>query len=524
MQKKILQILKDATQINDITLDKIKDEKFGDYSINTAMVQAKKLCQNPRQLAQELVEKINAFDKSGTFKKVEIAGPGFINLFICEEVISDNTRKILATGSEYGVSNIGEGQKVLIEYVSANPTGPLHIGHGRWAALGSAIASIMKTCGYSVDSEFYVNNVGKQIDMLLSSVKASALNEPTPEGGYGGAYIKDIALKVAQVKPDDLKKYILDSITQGQKEVLSKSGANFDRWFFESELHDGDKVGLAIKRLKDGGHTYEKDGATWFRSETFGDDKDRVLRRENSVSTYFAADIAYHSDKFDRGYDMLINIWGTDHHGYVKRLESAMSALGYPDGKLKILLGQLVTLFRGAEPVRMSKRTGEMITFEEVLDEIGPDATRFFLLMTGADTHVDFDLDLAKSQSMENPVYYVQYAHARICNIISNAGVELTQKESIDYSKLADDSERQLGLKLADYPSELEKTCKSLEPHHLLRYGRELSAMFHSYYHRCRVITEDTETSMARLALVDAARIVLSNMLKLLQISAPERM
>ena len=298
----------------------------------------------------------------------------------------------------------------------------------------------------------------------------------------------------------------------------------FDRWFFENELHDNNKVMEIVKRLKDDDYTYEKDGAVWFKSEQFGDDKDRVLVRENLVPTYFAADVAYHADKFDRDYDLVINIWGTDHHGYVKRIESAMDALKYPSHKLEILIGQLVTLYRGDEPVRMSKRTGEMITFEEVIDEIGSDAVRFFLLMSGADSHMDFDLELAKSQTMDNPVYYVQYAYARICNIIKNAGIDIPETDQADISLLTEESERDLIRKLCDLPSELESSAKSLEPHHVLRYARELAKEFHSYYHKCRVISEDKELMKARLVLVESARIVLSNVLKLLEISAPERM
>ena len=413
------------------------------------------------------------------------------------------------------------GERILIEFVSANPTGPLHIGHGRWAAIGDSISRILKGAGYMVQTEFYVNNVGRQVNLLIESVQAHMNGTPVPQDGYAGSYVKEIADDCKDVKADDLKDHVLNKILDEQKKTLSSINVNFDNWFSEETLHKSGRIKETIEALKNKGSVYEKDGALWFKSTDFGDDKDRVLVRENGEPTYFAADLAYHEDKFKRGFELLINVWGTDHHGYVKRLESSLVALGHSADSLKIIIGQLVSLYRGDEPVRMSKRTGDMITLKEVIEETGSDATRFFLLMTGADSHMDFDIELAKKKSMDNPVYYVQYAHARICSVFKEAKMD---PDSADLGLLVHEAERELTKKLIDFSDAINRSAVSMEPHHMARYARELAALFHSYYHKCRVITEDKELTKARLLLLKSTRIVLSNVLKLLGISSPKEM
>jgi arginyl-tRNA synthetase len=524
MKDKISGFLCQALKTADIQLDTPKDKKFGDFSSNIAIVSAKKSGRKPRELAEGFKSDIEKMDAGRMFSRIEIAGPGFLNFFLNIGFVKDCLSEVLVQKSSFGSSGYGAGRKVLIEFVSANPTGPLHIGHGRWAAIGDSLARIMRACGWDVTTEFYVNNIGRQVNLLIESVKCAMDSKPVPEDGYNGAYIKDVAVEAAGKKPEDLKVFILETLLSQQKETLLSLQAEFDSWFFENTLHESGSVKKTIGLLTERGATYEKDGAVWFKSESYGDDKDRVLVRENGEPTYFSADIAYHADKFARGFDLLINVWGTDHHGYVKRLQSALEALGLPSEKLEIIIGQLVALYRGDEQVRMSKRTGDMISLREVIDEIGADAARYFLVMTGADTHMDFDLELAKKKTLDNPVYYVQYAHARVCNIIKNSAMPVPDAADADLSLLAEESEKDLMLKILELPEELKLCARAMQPHHLARYAREFSALLHSYYHKCRVICDEPELMKARLVLMEASRIVLSNMLKLLGVSAPERM
>lgn len=524
MREEIQVYLRKLSGIADLEIEVPPKEDMGDYSTAIALSMAKEQKIKPREIALKLKDKIENADKNAMFSKIEIAGAGFINFFINDDVLQKGLRQIIEKGGEFGHTNSGKGKKVIVEYVSANPTGPLHIGHGRWAALGDTISNILKMTGCEVFREFYVNDIGKQTDLLVESVIAAQNNGPTPEGGYGGSYIKEIAKEFSGMSTEDLRASVINRIIDEQKKTLASAGVEYDGWFFEHTLHENGSVMKAVEELKKHNAAYEKDGAVWFRSEQFGDDKDRVLVRETGEPTYFAADTAYHRDKFKRGFDLLINVWGTDHHGYVKRLQSALEALKLPSHKLEIIIGQLVTLYRGKEPVRMSKRTGEMVTLKEVIDEIGPDATRFFMLLTSADSHMDFDLELAKSKSMDNPVYYVQYAHARICNILASADASDKDHAGADTGLLKDRSERDLIIKLLDFPEEIDQCAVSLEPHHLVRYARELASLFHSYYHKCRVISDDKNISKARLALVQSTRIVISNVLKLLGVSSPERM
>jgi len=493
-------------------------KELGDYSTNAAIICARKTSQEPLNLAKLLVQKIEEIDRGETFRKLEIASPGFVNFTLSEKFLQNSLLEIKKQDHAWGKSSKGSGKRVLLEFVSANPTGPLHVGHGRWAVIGDVIGRLLEATGYKVEREYYVNNVGKQVELLVESIIALQEGREVPEGGYGGAYVSALAEKIKNQKLKiKNKEFILDLIIEEQKKTLESLGVKFDCWFYESELHEKLKVKWAVEKLHDLGKTFEEDGAIWFKSQELGDDKNRVLIREDGQPTYFAADIAYHLDKFLRGYDHLIDIWGTDHHGYVPRLKAAMKVLGQPVEKLEIIIGQLVTLYRGKEPVRMSKRTGEMITLQEVMDEIGVDATRFFFSATDVNSHLDFDLELAKKKSHENPVFYVQYAHARICSILRKTKDQRPKTE--DLFGLTHPAERELMLKLLSWPDVVETAAELRHPHRLTEYGKEVAAVFHSFYEKCRVLGDS-----ARLFLVDATRITLRNVLELLGISAPEEM
>ena len=488
--------------------------KFGDYASNIAIIHAKKLSRNPLDLAQEIINNIN----DPEFVSIDVAKPGFINFKLADNFLHNTLKNIHSQDHKWGTRNTqpldsarGKHEtRILLEFVSANPTGPLHIGHGRWAVIGDVIARLLKAVGNKVETEFYVNNVGNQINMLMASIKALREGKPVPEKGYAGAYIKDIEGNT----PFEMISFLLNQ----QKQTLKNLGVNFDTWYLESNLHQGNKVALAVQKLHALRATFKEGGAIWFKSQELGDDKNRVLIREDGNPTYFASDIAYHLNKFERGFDHLIDIWGTDHHGYVKRLKAAIKALGQNVDKFEIIIGQLVTLYRGAEPVRMSKRTGEMITLQEVIDEIGADATRFFFANTDVNSHLDFDLELAKQQSSDNPVYYVQYAHARICSILKKSETRNPQPET-DLSELKEPAERDLMLKLLSWPDVVEEAARNRHPHKITVYGKELANTLHSFYEKCRVLGNP-----ARLYLVDAARITLRNVLELLGICAPESM
>ncbi|MBI5078664.1 arginine--tRNA ligase, partial [Candidatus Saganbacteria bacterium] len=497
----------------DFKIDIPPRKELGDYASNVAILAARRLSRNPIEIARQISGKIQENDEEKILEKITVAPPGFINFTIREEILQRVLLEITGKNEDWGKLPKNKGQRVLLEFVSANPTGPLHVGHGRWAVVGDVIGRLLKAVGYNVETEFYVNNVGNQVEKLAASVMAVREGRPVPEGGYGGAYVREIEGE----NRDEMLAYVL----RGQKEILAKLGVHFDRFFCESELHEKNKIGLAVERLRENRKTFEENGALWFKSQELGDDKNRVLIREDGQPTYFAADIAYHLDKFSRGYDRLINIWGTDHHGYVNRLKAAVKALGQSSDALEIIIGQLVTLYRGNEPVRMSKRTGEMVTLAEVMDEIGADATRFFFAATNVNSHMDFDLELAKKQSNENPVYYVQYAHARICSIIKKSQItnHKSQNEEVDLSDLNHAAERDLMLKLASFPDVVEIAAELRQPHRITEYGRELATAFHHFYEKCRVIGNP-----ARLVLAEATRIVLRNVLELLGVTAPETM
>lgn len=522
-------------------IEKTRDPKFGDFATNVAMTLAKPARKAPAAIAESIVSNLQ---EGNPFEKVEIAHPGFINVTLKLDWLQQNVRLILANAETYGRVSVGGKQSVLLEYVSANPTGPLHVGHGRWAAIGSTLANLMNWAGYRVAQEFYINDAGNQMQNLGRSVlyRLEGREIPSGEAGkefYGGASIQDVAdaaresigAELAAMDEDSkvkrLTQFGRDYYLAEQKKTLARIQVNFDNWFSETTLHQQGEIQQIIDVLKKQDYLYEQDGALWLRSTAFGDDKDRVVVRDNGIPTYLAADIAYHWDKLQRGYQKLINILGADHHGYVARMKAAVQALGYSGNALEIIIGQLVSLFRAGEPVRMSKRTGEMVTLDEVIDEVGPDAARYFLLMRGADTPLDFDLDLARKETSDNPVFYVQYAHARICSILRNAeeaGLDLAA--SADLTLLTHPDERALMLRLAAFPDEVAKAAVSREVHRIARYAQDLAADFHSFYTSCRVLNVDEPSlSRARLALASASRITLANALMgILGVGAPDRM
>lgn len=525
----------------EVALERPRDEANGDWACTVAMRCAKQVKQNPREFARTLVD---AFPANNLIEEVEIAGPGFINFRLRAQVFHEVLRDIHEQGNDYGKGEVEVGNRsVNLEYVSANPTGPMHVGHGRWAALGDALARVMEHAGYEVFEEFYINDAGVQMDLFGQSVVCRYLQIcgqeiEMPEGSYGGSYIEEIAQRIYDRDADswvqrsederlaEFREIAYGEMLQNVKDTLYRFGNRFDYWFSERTLHVKDAEGVtpierALSTMREKGYVEEREGATWFRSTEFGDEKDRVLIKENGEYTYFMGDIAYHYDKISRGYDHLINIWGADHHGYVARVSAAMAAWGKP-GVLEVVLGQLVNLFRDGDVVRMSKRTGEMVTFEELLDEVGADATRFLMLSHSSDQAIDFDIEVAKRKDATNPVYYVQYAHARICSILRKANT--SQIEAHDLSGLTHDSELALMRKMADFGDFIAAAARDRAPFRLTHYSQDLAALFHQFYTNCQVLVEDEALRSARLYLADSCRIVLAKTLELLGVSAPERM
>lgn len=524
------------------TLEVPREKKHGDLASNLAMLLAREARRSPREIAIILLQH---FDPAGTWvARSEIAGPGFINFFLDKAWLQLVPAEVLAQGKAYGQVQDGQGVKVQVEFVSANPTGLLHIGHARGAALGDSLANLLRAAGYEVVREFYINDAGNQIEKLGESLEVryfQSLGIPAemPEDGYHGEdlietvsrFIKEVGDKYTNVDPavrrQALVEYTLREKLTAIRETLERFGVRFDIWFSERELHDRGVVARTLAQLQEKGYVYEKEGALWFRASAFGEEKDEVVVRSNGVPTYFAADIAYHQDKFARGFDRVINIWGADHHGHVPRLRGALAALGLDPDRLEVILTQMVRLFQGGEQVRMSKRTGQYVTLDELLEEVGKDAARYFFVMRSAESHLDFDLDLAKSQSNENPVYYIQYAHARICSIFRQAreaGVEVPEEASSGVELLQQPAEIELLQKIAELPVEIRAAAQAREPHRLAYYAHELASMFHSYYNAHRVLVEETLLRNARLTLVRAVQVVLQNTLAILGLSAPERM
>lgn len=526
-------------ELPDFVIETPKDEKNGDFSTNLAMQLTRILRQNPRKIAEAIV---GGIDLPGLVERVEIAGPGFINFYLVPGWLNRVLPAIQEEDADYGKSNAGGGERVQVEFVSANPTGLLHMGNARGGALGDTLAAVLNEAGYVCDKEYYINDAGNQVENLGKSVEARYFellgrdDYQIPEDGYHGKDIIATAQRLLDEKGEALvdlpeaerrelmKNYALKEKVAGIRGSLENFGVVFDNWFSEQSLHDAGSVHEVVDILREKGYVYEKDGAQWLRATDWGEEKDEVLVRSNGTPTYFAADIAYHRDKFERGYKRLINIWGADHHGHVARLKGAMTALGYDGDAITVILMQLVRLYRGGEIVKMSKRSGKYVTLDELIEEVGKEAARFFFIMRSPDSALDFDLDLAKAESSDNPVYYVQYAHARICSILSVAGVDTPKAADVDLSLLTEENERVLIRKLAEWPQEVADAARELAPYHLAYYAKELANAFHSFYNSCKVLTDDAALRDARLALVDCTRITLRNVLTLLGLSAPERM
>ena len=522
-----------------------RSEQFGDYSSNLAMVLARQVRRNPREVADILLVHLPEEARQWV-ERAEIAGAGFINFYLKPSWTGEVVRHILQQGEHYGKATLGAGKRVLIEFVSANPTGPLTLGHGRNAVVGDTLARLFQALGYQVEREFYINdgqsstqirNFALSVLTRYRQLRGEAVE--MPEDAYHGDYVIEIAKWIRQQygdtadqgEPSEVLKrfeqWATSQVLQEQQRDLSDFRIQFDRWFSEQSLYDTGAVERTLQRLREMGYAYESEGALWLRSTAFGDEKDRVLVRANGMPTYLASDIAYHMDKYERGYDLLINLWGADHHGYVARMKAAVAALGYNPDQLVILIYQLVNLFRGTEPVRMSKRTGELITLREVIDEIGVDALRFFYLLRSHDSALDIDLELAKEQSEKNPVFYVQYAHARICSIervAAEQGVPFPTLEETDLSLLTHPEEVALVKRLAEFPEEVRFAGLQYAPHRLTAYALDVARAFHRFYTECRVLSDDLHLTKARLLLIRAARIVLHNTLALMGVSAPERM
>jgi len=554
-----------------VRLDHTKDKTHGDYATNVALVLAKQAKCPPKVLAEQITTKLG---DSALISKTEIAGPGFINFFLSEASNSAVVTDILSASVDYGASEIGKGCRVLLEFVSANPTGPLHVGHGRGAAYGATVANLLRVVGFEVDNEYYVNDAGRQMDILTVSIYLRYLSIFSevlrfPDNGYQGDYIKDIAKDVVSEYGDrwrknagelfdgvckdaaeggDKEEHIdalisrskrllgdgysaifrvgINAILGGIKDDLAEFGVEYQQWFSEQSLIDNGLAKDTTDTLQEAGHIYEKDGALWFKTTDYGDEKDRVVVRDNGIHTYFASDIAYHLEKFERGYDKVINIWGADHHGYIARVKASIAALSHDPEKLEILLVQFANLYRGGKKVQMSTRSGSFVTLEELRSEIGNDAARFFYVLRKSEQHMDFDLDLAKSNSNENPVFYIQYAHARICSVLRQAeekGFKIDNM-SADLSLLDEGSEKALLKELNRYKSVLESSALHYEPHQLAYYLKDLATNFHSYYNACQFLVEDDLLTQARLALISATRQVFVNGLSLLGVSAPESM
>ena len=526
-------------ELPDFVIETPKDEKNGDFSTNLAMQLTRILRQNPRKIAEAIV---GGIDLPGLVERVEIAGPGFINFYLVPGWLNRVLPAIQEEDADYGKSNAGGGERVQVEFVSANPTGLLHMGNARGGALGDTLAAVLNEAGYVCDKEYYINDAGNQVENLGKSVEARYFellgrdDYQIPEDGYHGKDIIATAQRLLDEKGESLvdlpeaerrelmKNYALKEKVAGIRGSLENFGVVFDNWFSEQSLHDAGSVHEVVDILREKGVVYEKDGAQWLRATDWGEEKDEVLVRSNGTPTYFAADIAYHRDKFERGYKRLINIWGADHHGHVARLKGAMTALGYDGDDITVILMQLVRLYRGGEIVKMSKRSGKYVTLDELIEEVGKEAARFFFIMRSPDSALDFDLDLAKAESSDNPVYYVQYAHARICSILSVAGVDTPKACDVDLSLLTEENERVLIRKLAEWPQEVADAARELAPYHLAYYAKELANAFHSFYNSCKVLNDDAALRDARLALVDCTRITLRNVLTLLGLSAPERM
>lgn len=564
----------DPDLVAQIALERARDAQHGDFASNIALLLAKPAKLNPRQLAEKIIA---ALPVDALVSKVEIAGPGFINFFINPDSQFQIVQQIHDAGRAFGRSTIGNGKRVQVEFVSANPTGPLHVGHGRGAAYGSAVADLLEAAGFKVEREYYVNDAGRQMDILATSIWLRYLEVcgevlPFPCNGYRGEYVREIAFNIHKhagneyrrpvelvledIPADehqggDKEKHIdalieraktllgsaqyldlfqagLDDILSDIKDDLAEFGVTYQHWFSERLLMDDGSIQRALQRLDAAGYLYKQEGATWFASSRLGDEKDRVVVRDNGQSTYFASDIAYHMNKLDRGFERIVNIWGADHHGYIPRVKAAMQALGADESKLKVLLVQFAVLYRGDEKVQMSTRSGEFVTLRQLRNEVGKDACRFFYVMRKSEQHMDFDLKLATSKTNENPVYYVQYAHARVCSVLrqlDEKGRERNPQLGMEHlNLLTEEHESALLTTLSKYPEVLERAAEQYEPHQLIQYLRELANQFHSYYNAHQFLVDDDKLCNARLNLICAVKQVLANAMSLLKINTPEAM
>ncbi len=550
VKKQIVSALSQAKKNGDLNLPEMpeiiveepKDEKLGDFATTLAMQLARSERKNPKMIAETICGYLNS--GADSIDSAEVAGPGFINIRMTADFFRNRLKQAILQEREFGRTDVGQNKKVLLEFVSANPTGPLHVGHGRGAAVGHALSCLLKKAGFDVSTEYYINDVGNQMNNLGRSTwmryqELLKKKVEFPEDGYKGDYIKDIAQEIIEKdgsshldkKDEDaltfFRQFSKDSILEGIRSDLKEFRVEFDRWFSEASLDEDDSVNQAINWLRDKGFVYEKDGATWIKTSQFKDDADRVIIKQGGERTYFCSDIAYHKNKVDRGYDLILDLWGADHHGYVPRMQSVLQAMGYDEEVFKVLLVQFVSLKRGGQKVSMSTRSGEFETLADVVAEVGVDATRFFFLMRSSDSHLDFDLDLAKKESPENPVYYIQYAHARICSVFRTAeeqGVPMPDLASTDLSLLNEEEEFALIKKILTYPACVGKSALSLEIHRIAFYLQELVAIFHSYYKQHRIVTENRELTLARLLLLDCLRNVIASGLGILGVSAPEKM
>lgn len=527
----------------EVRLERPRQEGHGDWATNIAMQLAKSFGCPPRDLAALIIERIAGND---VIEKIEIAGPGFMNFTLTPRWMTEVISEALEKKGDYGRTDHGKGRRVQVEFVSANPTGPLHMGHGRGAVVGSMTASILEYAGWDVQREYYINDAGLQMELLGKSAQARYFEElgradeaPLPQDGYQGGYMTDIAKELAAEygasladKPlaetvDFFTKETSKRVLKLIEKALRDFGVTFDVWFSEQSLYDNNLIEPAMNSLKERDNAYEADGALWFRSTKFGDDKDRVLIRSNGMPTYFTSDVAYLKNKYDRGFDKIIYVWGADHHGYVPRLKSVNKAFGYPDDGIEILLIQMVNLLRDGKPVQMSKRAGTIILLSEIIDEIGKDATRFFFAMRRCDTTLDFDLELAKRATSENPVFYVQYAHARICSIyrqLAERGVAMPGIQDLDVSLLTDPAEINLAKAVSKLSEEIEKAAEELAPHRMAYYATSLAEAFHAFYNSQRILGTEDAVMKSRILLTQAAQVALKNVLDILGVSAPEKM
>ena len=549
-----------------IELERPKQASHGDFACNVAMQLAKALKRNPREVAQSILASLPASD---LVEKTEIAGPGFINIFLKPAAWQNVALQTLQAGEEYGRSGVGQGKKVQIEFVSANPTGPLHVGHGRGAAFGASLANVLGHAGYQVQREYYVNDAGRQMDILALSTWLRYLSlgnqfVPFPANAYQGDYVSAMADSIFALHGERYMRLAaavianvpdaasdpeghLDALIANAKNLLgadyayvhghaleeqlgdgrndlTEFGVIFDTWFSEKTLHESGLIDKAVKQLQQHGHIYEQNGALWFRSTVFGDEKDRVVLRENGIYTYFAADIAYHLNKFERGFDQVIDVWGADHHGYISRVKGALTAAGADPDRLTVTLVQFAVLWEGGQKKSMSTRSGQYVTLRELRHEVGNDACRFFYVLRKSDQHLDFDLDLAKSQSNDNPVYYIQYAHARICSVLSAWGGIEADLVDANSARLQHPQELALLRRIAEFPETVAAAARDLAPHSIAYYLKDLAAELHGLYASCQFLVDDEELKLARLSLIAATRLVLRNGLALLGVSAPERM